>query len=1762
MITGSLNRCLIVFVLFFSSLFSFAQSLNQETVIYGPKVLKPGLFQPQKYTINLPGRVDASTTYKLKIINADGANHDQVVCSQKNLVSKLACLVNNLINQAYVLIYRVRDLTVVVNGVKVGSFGRNLAEATLPLPLRAHNAIEFKVSGTALAYATVTIIEVSTKDTVPPVLSDVSPRDGESFRVLNVNVSGRSNEKLSKVMVQNQLATLSNDGLSFSSRVTFSNYGQSNIILQAYDLAGNLTQQNIPVTLLANMPPVAQIAVSAADFIAAANVSFSGLGSYDLDGSIVDYAWDFGDGSSASGSMVDHVYNNPGTYFVSLTVTDDQGLTNKTTARVVVSPNQMPVASIKVDHASGNLPFTVNFDASESVDSDGKIVSYVWSFADGESARTETPNVSHTYNFNGNFSAVLTVIDNKGGSNSSTIDLFANSVPVPTFTSSGVGFKYKFDASGTTDADGEELIYSWDFGDGSTDSGKIVEHLYSTFGNYSVKLTVTDRISSASFTSQINIADPNQVQDEGEESGSDGYLTLLHDADKKFNALNETIVFQVENAQISSVGSNTLVEVNGEIVPTNLVSVSGQQIAVSNFLKNGLNEIRVSTVDTLGLPIEAEFQVWAGQKNVSVSAVDQNGNVVQGLTLRFQLGLNESVVGESANNLATNLPNENIVIYAQDNTGRGGVGLLKKSDESVTIRIWENEQPIESVSNNFENGIGSWKVSADSYQIIQVPNGTEKRLQASSNSNIRISKTIKPNSNTKNLNLNLNMTSTGPEDIYVIVFRNKSTGEVRMYNDTLKNFGLPNSTTLQTKSTVQRKGLMAQSTESENSLSGKSAKYFTMRNGSEDAEVSVYILKYLENNTTYTISVSELYANPNCFESIAVYDWTPNIDIINSIAREPVKQNKAKTLLPLRYISVGKIPRNYNYGRNNVKVVIESCNSDLSLKVNATSAGLSLGGGVFTKENFFAPSVIVNTMYSATIDLNEIYPANTTGVTNLELLENYLVGLNANFTDLTLSIEEIDLGQVKSPPIYLTNYYPYLVRSDFPDRRFGKRDDGGIRTGPDQGGDDWSMPWARTYLASLLTYDSTIQYNDISNMNGTFSPDHTAHVGGNLVDMIFYGLYFGHRGIANEDSFPKSQPTEDLKIINRLIGLHKQPGILEHISRTIITHNIPLKGIFADFDNPNYLYDKIDWNRIRHTCLPDGRYAKSVITRDYLTTDPVHGDHFHVELKKDAIVPSPKPSGSIDLKIRFKPKPSPDTGLPFAKLEFSDELFKENANGESYEVFVEQNVRAYSVVEGWIDYKEFKPMTPAEVSILTYGRHKMKIVKIKRHSAEPNGASNFTCHQDIPSIAPLTPLREAPEYFWVDILPEGICEGQWMRPVRGNRDFILNGSSLNPESEVGFIGDGAVVSPSASVGMGGYVCSGTILDSFSEVMGGPNGLAEVSNSHLKSGVLTSGYVNIKNSILDHVEVAGAFDLEGEPVAEQHKLVLNNVIATDLLNGVVDSWNYVPTSIIRNSVRMIGTSEMPVRLNRQTASFVLMEDFPSFSNDTSIGPVIGGEEGNVVITGGANITDSLISVNSYQSYPPHEQGVFISGGSVLNRSVVLGDIEINNSSFINRSYISNPDIDRFSSSGRSMISGALVKTSRLQDRIRLDGSIVEVSENNFARSIEIDHSYLTEADITGISKITQSLFRYGSVHQSDISESVLVEHNVADKSYSRIHCYIYYEDVKPPEKRCETIVNSFSPFGDLMDLGNGVPLDPIDPTMPIVPTSVIPAALRK
>ena len=137
-------------------------------------------------------------------------------------------------------------------------------------------------------------------------------------------------------------------------------------------------------------------------------------GSTDADGTIVSWSWDFGDGNTSTDQNPVHAYAASGTYSVSLTVTDDGGLTDVASEDVTVSSGD-PVAAFT--HVATDLA-VVFTDASTD---NGTIASWSWDFGDGTTSTDPSP--SHTYATAGTYSVSLTVTDNDGLTDTATADV-------------------------------------------------------------------------------------------------------------------------------------------------------------------------------------------------------------------------------------------------------------------------------------------------------------------------------------------------------------------------------------------------------------------------------------------------------------------------------------------------------------------------------------------------------------------------------------------------------------------------------------------------------------------------------------------------------------------------------------------------------------------------------------------------------------------------------------------------------------------------------------------------------------------------------------------------------------------------------------------------------------------------------------------------------------------------------------------------------------------------------------------------------------------------------------------------------------------------------------------------------------------------------------------------------------------------------------------------------------------------------------------
>jgi hypothetical protein len=106
-----------------------------------------------------------------------------------------------------------------------------------------------------------------------------------------------------------------------------------------------------------NIPPVADIGGPYTGN-EGSPITFNGSGSYDPDGTIVDYSWDFGDGSPAVNGTATptHTYTSAGTYTVTLNVTDDSGAIDTDTATVEVAGNTYTLTTFSTDGGNVTTP--------------------------------------------------------------------------------------------------------------------------------------------------------------------------------------------------------------------------------------------------------------------------------------------------------------------------------------------------------------------------------------------------------------------------------------------------------------------------------------------------------------------------------------------------------------------------------------------------------------------------------------------------------------------------------------------------------------------------------------------------------------------------------------------------------------------------------------------------------------------------------------------------------------------------------------------------------------------------------------------------------------------------------------------------------------------------------------------------------------------------------------------------------------------------------------------------------------------------------------------------------------------------------------------------------------------------------------------------------------------------------------------------------------------------------------------------------------
>ncbi|MCL0048362.1 PKD domain-containing protein, partial [Dehalococcoidia bacterium] len=96
-------------------------------------------------------------------------------------------------------------------------------------------------------------------------------------------------------------------------------------------------------------PPVASFAYSPEEMIAGQPITFDASGSSDPDGEIMSYEWDFGDGTSGTGKVVEHTFALAGDYTVTLTIADNDGVVSSFSKKVTVAETAVDLPAPAVD---------------------------------------------------------------------------------------------------------------------------------------------------------------------------------------------------------------------------------------------------------------------------------------------------------------------------------------------------------------------------------------------------------------------------------------------------------------------------------------------------------------------------------------------------------------------------------------------------------------------------------------------------------------------------------------------------------------------------------------------------------------------------------------------------------------------------------------------------------------------------------------------------------------------------------------------------------------------------------------------------------------------------------------------------------------------------------------------------------------------------------------------------------------------------------------------------------------------------------------------------------------------------------------------------------------------------------------------------------------------------------------------------------------------------------------------------------------------
>ncbi|WP_416350892.1 PKD domain-containing protein [Rivularia sp. UHCC 0363] len=425
--------------------------------------------------------------------------------------------------------------------------------------------------------------------------------------------------------------------------------------------------------------------------------------------------WDFGDSFVATGILEPtHTYATPGTYNVTLTITDSDGAATQDILTVTVN-NAAPTITELTGDTNINEGDTATFSAN-ATDAGNDNLTYTWNFGDGAESQVGKI-VNHKFVDNGTYTVTVTVEDTNGASTQQTLTVQVDNV-APTITEItgdtviNEGDTANYTAT-VTDPGDDKLTYSWNFGDGSTPkTGENVSHIFTDDGIYTVTLTVEDGdggIATETITVTVNNVAPTITEITGDTNINEGDIATFKAIanDPGNDKLTYTWDFGDGSTPIQGDNVSHKYLDNGDYTVT---------LTVTDDDGASTTQTQTLTVNNLAPIVNAGISrtIIEGE-SITFNGSFNDSGILDTHSIKWDFGDGTVIEGEAADylnptHIYANPGNYTVTLTVTDNDGASTtdtlqlnvleITKLKFQQEKLSLRVYEDSQLVEDVRGN------------------------------------------------------------------------------------------------------------------------------------------------------------------------------------------------------------------------------------------------------------------------------------------------------------------------------------------------------------------------------------------------------------------------------------------------------------------------------------------------------------------------------------------------------------------------------------------------------------------------------------------------------------------------------------------------------------------------------------------------------------------------------------------------------------------------------------------------------------------------------------------------------------------------------------------------------------------------------------------------------------------------------------------------------------------------------------------------------